>query len=158
MKNSSASFEVIFILSLVLALAIGFYAGVELNPKPTQVVIEKTIENKIVEKRIPVEVEVKKHVNKLPNFVRSRGAEVDCAEYTNLVMRGPISNIPIRDKKADPDGREWLSEMGMREASLSLTKSILLIKIQCRIELNKIELETIKNFINREDHETKIKN
>lgn len=161
MSSSSTAFKTLTALSLALALGIGFYAGAEFNPKPTQVVKEKTIENKIVEKRIPVEVVVEKHVNHLPNVVRSRGAEVDCSELSKLVMTETDSgwaDIPKRDKNTDPDDQEWLIKLGMREASMGLTKSVLLNKVQCRLELNKIELEFLIKLINREDKDVVIKN
>lgn len=161
MNSTNATFNFLFVVALVLALGIGFYAGVELNPKPTQVIIEKVIVNKIAEKRIPVRVVVEKHVNHLPNVIRSRGKEVDCSDQSKLVMTEDNSgwaDIPVRDKNEDPDGHYWLSQLAMREASMNLTKSILLDKVQCRLELNKIELDFLTALINREDKDVVIKN
>lgn len=147
----------VYILSLLLALGIGFYVGVELNPKPTQVIVEKTINKKIVEKRVPVEVVVEKHVNPAPNYIHSRGSEVDCYQKSKLSILPPRSKWPAEVKSefedAESDRTYRLARRAEKEAMFNVSKHILITKIRCRTELSDEELSFLKELFETEKAE-----
>lgn len=154
MSNSKASFGIIYTLTILLALAFGFFAGVELNPKPIKVIVEKTIEEQIVEKRVPVEVVVEKKINSLPNFIRSRGQELDCYDYSKQPLILPRSKWnPIEKDEADPKDSWRISRLMEREAMFNVAKFMLITKIRCRLELNQNEFELLTELVNTEETE-----
>jgi hypothetical protein len=146
-------FHLVFAISVLLALGIGYFAGVQLNPKPKKIIVEKTIENKIIEKKIPVKVVVEKHVNLLPNFIVSDGVEHDCHDAIKLQLMPPRSKWkPIERTEVDlKEDSYFRARTAEREAMYHLGKLLLLRKIQCRADLNDSEFELLTELVNRPD-------
>lgn len=155
MNNRRDLTNTVYFFSLIIALGGGFLIGVVLNPKPVKVIIEKSIENKIIEKRIPVEVVIEKKVNPMPNFIRHKGADLDCdayGKYPLLLARSKWPSIVV-DSSEESDRSYQVSLRLEREGLFNLSKHYLIVKIRCRLELSQNEFELLTELINTEEVE-----
>lgn len=147
-NNEVSSFKVLYVFSILLALGTGYFLGKKYNPKPPQVVIEQITEQKTIEKVVKYDVIVEKEVNSLPNFIRYNGEEVDCSEIAKAQLMKARSQW-VNEKKPTEKSLQNLTKAVklFEESQYSWSKSTLLKKIKCRLELNQDEVVLLAELI-----------
>lgn len=143
-----SSFKLLYVISILLALGVGYFLGKKYNPKSAKVVIEQVTEQKTIEKEIKYDVVVEKQIDSVPKFINYKGEELVCAKVAKTKLMLPRSRWSNTDK---PNG-ESLKTLNkavalFEESQYSVSKVDLLKKIKCQIELKPTELQLLAELI-----------
>jgi hypothetical protein len=146
-------FKVLYVLTISVSLAAGYFLGKKYNPKPAEVVIEKITEQKTIEKEIKYDVVVEKEISTIPNFVRYKEEELDCSEVASIKLMLPRSRWPSATKVVS-ENLKLIEKAGhlFQESQFTITKVNLLKKIKCRLELNPDETQLLNELVKRRDY------